>query len=82
MNPAMLCAVVKAAERGVTDAAKLGACEGELDDYCCSDGSLICLCEKHLPGCRFVMHDDGTPMSKKYYDEVYKPRLDNDKMVP
>ena len=51
-----------------------GEHEGKLDEYYCTDGGIVVLCEKHLPTCVFVVYDEGQPITVKYYDEVYSKK--------
>ena len=51
-------------------------CSFEVDEYYCTDGGLIPLCGNHLKECRVVVWDGDHPITKKYYDEVYNPKID------
>lgn len=52
-------------------ASKLSDHTPDVDEYYCTDGSLVALCKRHLPNCRSVVWDRDKPMTRKYYDEVY-----------
>lgn len=47
-------------------------CSGIVDEYYDSSGGEHLLCQNHFQyGKNRLMHDDGIPISKGYYDEVY-----------
>jgi hypothetical protein len=55
----------------MSECASSGEHEGKLDEYYCTDGGTVILCERHLPECRVVVYDGKQPITVKYYDEVY-----------
>lgn len=50
-------------------------CKGEhngmVDEYYCTDGGTVFLCERHLPTASIVVYDEEQPITVKYYNEVY-----------
>jgi hypothetical protein len=52
-----------------------GEHKGKVNEYYCTDGGIVVLCEKHLPTCNVVVWDGPTqPITVKYYDEVYSKK--------
>jgi hypothetical protein len=51
-----------------------GEHEGKVDEYYCTDGGTVFLCERHLPTASIVVYDGKQPITAKYYDEVYSKK--------
>jgi hypothetical protein len=51
---------------------------GRIDDYYCTDGGTVTLCENHLKTATVVVYDDSVrpavPVTVKYYNEVYSKK--------
>jgi hypothetical protein len=51
---------------------------GLIDDYYCTDGGIVTLCENHLKVAAIVVYDDSVsppvPVTVKYYNEVYSKK--------